>query len=211
VDTIWDEWEKSEDINSQDSNSLTNNVDWQNKSDSSESNKDNSPQNNYSEEFNQAYSFAYSKWITTVPTIQAANLNSALTRIQMAKMLSYFAINVLWKEPDTTKKVKFRDVTEAKDKQYDNGVTLAYQLWIMWINMKDNKFRPNDIVTRGEFVTALSRLLYNTDDWEYKWTSKYYELHMDKLHNEWIITKINPKMNENRWYVMIMLMRSSME
>jgi hypothetical protein len=163
---------------------------------------------NTEDELTQAYNFAYYRWITTQPTIESANLNSALTRIQMAKMLSYYAIRVLWKNPDTTKKVKFRDVTEAKDKQYDNGVTLAYQLGIMWINMKDNKFRPNDIVTRGEFVTALSRLLYNTDDWEYKWTGKYYELHMKKLYNEWIITKINPKMKENRWYVLIMLLRT---
>jgi len=75
--------------------------------------------------------------------------------------------------------------------------------------MRNNKFRPNDAVTRAEFVTALSRLLYNMSDWEYKWTSKYYEPHMKKLYNEWIITKTNPKMEENRWYVMIMLMRSA--
>jgi hypothetical protein len=39
----------------------------------------------------------------------------------------------------------------------------------MWQNMSNNKFRPNDEVTRAEFATALSRLLYNTDEWEYKW------------------------------------------
>ncbi|MBR4634214.1 S-layer homology domain-containing protein [bacterium] len=30
--------------------------------------------------------------------------------------------------------------------------------------MKDNKFRPYDEVTRAEFATALSRLLYSTSD-----------------------------------------------
>jgi hypothetical protein len=30
--------------------------------------------------------------------------------------------------------------------------------------MQNNEFRPNDKVTRAEFVTALSRLLYNTPD-----------------------------------------------
>ena len=30
--------------------------------------------------------------------------------------------------------------------------------------MKNNEFRPNDEVTRGEFASALSRLLYNTPE-----------------------------------------------
>ena len=75
--------------------------------------------------------------------------------------------------------------------------------------MKDGKFRPDDEVTRWEFVTALSRLLYNTSDGEYKSTSKYYIHHMEKLKEEWIITKTDPKMKELRGYVMIMLMRSA--
>ena len=129
----------------------------------------------YSQEFFQAYQFAKENWITTKDTIQSAQMNGKLTRIAMAKMLSQYAINVLWKEPDVSKWVmKFTDVTRKMDKDYDNGVTLAYQLWIMWQNMKDNKFRPNDEVTRAEFATALSRLLYQTTDGEYKSTSKYY-------------------------------------
>jgi hypothetical protein len=135
-------------------------------------------------------------------------MNWNLTRIQMAKMLSQYAINVLWQTPDTSKTIKFNDVTDKKNADYDNGVTLAYQLWIMWQNMKDNKFRPNDEVSRAEFVTALSRLLYSTSDWEYKSTSKYYTHHMEKLVSEWIITNDNPTMKEKRWYVMIMLMRA---
>ena len=161
----------------------------------------------YSEEFQQAYKFAKWNWITTMPTIQDAKMNQKLTRIQMAKMLSKYAINVLWKTPDTTKSIKFKDVTEKMNSDYDNWVSLAYQLWIMWINMKNNKFRPNDEVTRGEFATALSRLLYNTQDWT--WKAKYYEPHIAKLLNEWIITNPDPRMKELRGYVMIMLMRSA--
>ena len=147
--------------------------------------------------------------ITTMNTIQKADMSWKLTRIQMAKMLSQYAINVLWQTPDTSKTIKFKDVTAKRDADYDNGVTLAYQLWIMWQNMKDNKFRPNDEVSRAEFVTALSRLLYSTPDGEYKSTSKYYIHHMEKLVKEWIITNDDPKMKERRWYVMIMLMRSA--
>jgi hypothetical protein len=82
-------------------------------------------------------------------------------------------------------------------------VSLAYQLWIMWINILDNRFRPFDLVTRAEFATALSRMLYKLADW-----NPYYVTHMAKLKEEWIITNDNPEMFEIRWYVMIMLMRS---
>jgi hypothetical protein len=88
-------------------------------------------------------------------------------------------------------------------------VKLAYQLGIMWINMPKNRFRPNDIVTRAEFVTALSRMIYWIKDWT--WKIKYYEPHMSKLKNEWIVTNTNPKMKELRWYVMIMLMRTAVK
>ena len=163
----------------------------------------------YTSEQKQSYEFAKSNWITTTPTIEKAKMNTSLKRIEMAKMLSYYAINVFWQTPDAEKWViKFNDVTDKMDKQYDNWVTLAYQLWIMWQNMKNNNFRPNDEVTRAEFVTALSRLVYKTDEWKYKWTWKYYEPHMAVLYNEWIINNTDPKMKEKRWYVMIMLMRT---
>ena len=163
----------------------------------------------YPEEFQQAYEFAKGNGITTMPTIQDADMNWNLTRIATAKMLSQYAINILWKKPANLVAPKFNDVTEKQNADYDNWVILAYQLWIMWQNMPNNDFRPNDEVTRAEFVTALSRMLYATSDWEYKSTSEYYTNHMKKLKEEWVITKDNPKMKELRGYVMIMLMRSA--
>ena len=158
----------------------------------------------YTQEFQEAYKFAYEKWITTMPTINDANMNWKLTRIAMAKMLSYYAINVLWQKPDETRINKFNDITDKLDAQYDSGVTLAYQLWIMWINMPDNMFKPNDEVTRAEFATALSRMLYSTPDGK-----PYYVTHLEKLKAEKILTNDDYKMKELRWYVMIMLMRSA--
>ena len=164
--------------------------------------------NGYTREMNNAYKFAHDNWITTTKSIEKAKMNSPLTRIAMAKMLSNYAINVLWKEPDVSKwTVKFNDVTDKQNKNYDNAVTLAYQLWIMWQNMKNNNFRPNDEVTRAEFATALSRMLYWTNDGQ--WNANYYEPHIAKLNNEWIINNTNPKTKEKRWYVMIMLMRTT--
>ena len=163
----------------------------------------------WSTEFEQAYNFAKTYKITTTKTIEKAKMNTNITRIQMAKMLSYYAINVLWKKPDARRWIpKFNDVSNNLNNEYDNAVILAYQLWIMWINMPNNNFRPYDEVTRAEFATALSRLLYKTQDWKYSWTKYYYQPHIAKLYNEWIITNTNPSMKEKRWYVMIMLMRS---
>jgi len=162
----------------------------------------------YTTEMKEAYQFAKSNWITTIHDINKAKMNLPLTRIAMAKMLSNYAINVLWKSPDLSKWTPvFNDVTNKLNKQYDNAVTLSYQLWIMWQNMKNNNFRPYDEVTRAEFATALSRMLYNTEDW--KWNVKYYEPHMAKLYSEWIINNTNAKMKEKRGYVMTMLMRTA--
>jgi hypothetical protein len=80
---------------------------------------------------------------------------------------------------------------------------LAYQLGIMWIWVKN--FRPFDLVSRKEFVTAFGRMKYWLADWE----RVYYEPHMKKLKEEWIITVDNPDLQETRWYTMIQLMRSS--
>ena len=159
----------------------------------------------YTVEFHNAYNFAFKNGITTMPSIDRANMNGSLTRIAMAKMLSQYAINVLGKTPDTSKVVpNFSDVDAKLDADYNNWVTLAYQLGIMGIGI--DKFRPFDLVTRAEFGTALSRMLYGLADGEW---DLWYKTHLDKLMNEKIITNDNPQLQELRGYVMIMLMRSA--
>lgn len=160
-------------------------------------------ENWYTREMNNAYEFAYDNWITTMPDISKANMNWNLNRIAMAKMLSQYAINILHKESNTTKICNFSDVPDNLDKSYDYWVTLACQLWIMWVNVKN--FRPYDIVTRAEFATALSRLLY----WMQDWSTNYYSTHLKALKDNWIINNTDPKLHEKRWYVMLMLMRSN--
>ena len=166
------------------------------------SNPDNLMPNGYTVEFNNAYEFAHRAWITTTNSIENANMWGKLTRIAMAKMLSNYAINILGKKPANKVVPKFSDVSDKLNEDYGWAVDLAYQLWIMWVWI-DN-FRPNDAVTRAEFATALSRMLYGTSDW-----TPYYSTHLNKLYIEWIITNSDPKIKELRWYVMIMLMRSA--
>ena len=177
----------------------------ENWSDFSGKNRTTFVKNQRTNEFIEAYEFARTYWITTNEA-DKANMYSPLTRIQMAKMLSNYAINVLWMEPDASKwTINFIDVTEKQNSNYGNAVTLAYQLWIMWQNMKNNKFRPNDKVTRAEFATALSRMLYGIDDGN----DKYYTTHIKKLKENWIISNDDPNLFEYRGYVMTMLMRAA--
>ena len=159
-------------------------------------------------EMHRAYKFAYKHGITTMPTILDADMFGPLDRISMAKMLSQYAINILWKTPNISIGVpNFPDISPELNEQFWNSVTLAYQLWIMWINI--DEFRPFDLVPRSEFGTALSRMLYQTSDWIYEKTDEYYTLHFNKLRKEEIMTLLDPNIKELRWYVMIMLMRSS--
>ena len=125
-------------------------------------------------------------------------------------MLSQYAINVLGKKPANVVVPNFKDITSELDEEYNFWVTLAYQLGIMWINMPNNKFRPDDLVPRAEFATALSRMLFSTPDWVYESTDIYYTNHLKKLVEEKIITNNNPDMQELRGYVMLMLMRSAL-
>lgn len=159
----------------------------------------------YTRELNNAYNFAYEYWITSQDSIDSANMYGQLTRIAMAKMLSEYAINVLWDYYDTTLTCNFDDISYETSNAYDNWDCKAFALWIMWQNLSNNNFRPFDTVTRAEFATALSRLLYDTPDGH----DIYYSTHLSKLYDEWIISNTNPNLYEQRWYIMLMLMRAT--
>ncbi|HBB04144.1 TPA: hypothetical protein DCZ39_04605 [Patescibacteria group bacterium] len=55
----------------------------------------------YSTELNTAYLFAFENGITTMDTIQKANMDGELIRSHMAKIMVNYAIKVLEKTPDT--------------------------------------------------------------------------------------------------------------
>jgi len=162
-------------------------------------------QNGFSKELNDAYNFAHEYGITTQNSIYDANMYWWLTRIAMAKMLSEYAINVLWHTYNEDENCYFSDISYTLSQSYNYWDCKAYALWIMWQNLRNNQFRPYDKVTRAEFATALSRLLYNTPDWN----DYYYSTHIKKLHENWIINDTNPNLLEARWYIMLMLMRAT--
>ena len=170
---------------------------------------------NYSTEYQDAYRYAYTNWITTVETINKANMNWTLTRIAMAKMMSQYAMNVLLLEPDTNKKCVFRDVPSSLDNQYNNWATLACQLWLMWISDNWNiskNFKPDDIVTRWQWATVFSRALSRANGDIVNEGDPFYKTHMNYLQSKWIIKSVikpSHSSSEKRWNAMVMMMRSA--
>lgn len=170
---------------------------------------------NYTIEQQEAYNYAYSQKITTISPIEKAKLNDPLTRVAMAKMISNFAINVLWLKPDTSKDCSFSDVSRTLDSNYNHGVTQACQLWLMWMWnnwKKSDKFSPYIIVTRAQFATAFSRALSQANWKIVEDGNPYYSTHLQYLNSKWIIRNVNSPSadsHEKRWNVMIMMMRAS--
>ena len=152
-----------------------------------------------------AYKFAALYWLTSAKNIESANMEWKITRAALAKMMANFAKNIMGKTPDSSKKCSFTDVSSSLDKQYDNWITEACQLWIMWVWIPN--FRPSENVYRAEFWTVLSRLLFWINDWA-NWVA-YYEPHLKLLNNRWILSNTDPYKIEKRWNILLMLMRSA--
>jgi len=158
----------------------------------------------YDAELTEAYAYAKGKSITTMDSIDNADMYGNLTRIAMAKMVANYVLDLNLQELDTTKECNFPDVSEALDAAYDNGVTKACQLGLMGVGIE--KFNPNGIVTRAEFGTVLSRALWGEEN---NGGNPYYAKHLQALKDEGIMNKIdNPNMKEVRGYVMLMMMRA---
>jgi hypothetical protein len=126
-----------------------------------------------------------------------------LIRAHMAKMMVNYAMDVMWLTGDQTKECNFDDIQSQSD-EMKSYIKLSCQLGIMWVGVKS--FNPKWLVTRAEFWTVLSRVLY----WDtYNGWEKYYSNHLKILKENEIIKNDDPKLKELRWYVMLMLMRSA--
>lgn len=159
-------------------------------------------------ELRDAYTYAYLRGMTTQPTIQQADLHRGLTRAEMAKMMSVFAVKVLGKSPVLTGTVDYKDLNEVNG-DLTGYIQQAYQLQIMGIDAKGNpiaNFNPNAQVTRAEFATVLSRVLYG-DKYNQEGTN-FAEKHLEALKAAGILKDTTPTMKELRGWVMLMLMRA---
>lgn len=150
----------------------------------------------YWKEVVDAYKWAYKNWLTTMSTIQDADPDWYLLRWHMAKIVVNFMINVLWMKlptviPDHCKNWNDNPaIWESEEIKW--YATLSCALWVMWIDMVNNEFLPNDIVSRAEFWTVVSRVLWwNTFNVVHTPLTPYYKLHLNQLKNNDIMTQIN--------------------
>jgi hypothetical protein len=158
----------------------------------------------YSAELEGAYNWAHEKGVTTMSSIDNANMYGAITRAEMAKMLSVYATEVLDYKADTSKACSFTDIDSVKGDLHDY-IILSCQLGLMGQGI--TSFRPYDTISRAEFGTALSRTLWGN---KYEGGTPYYANHLNALKAAGIMNQIAnaESTKEVRGYVMLMLQRS---
>jgi hypothetical protein len=138
-------------------------------------------------------------------------LNTKITRAELAKMMVVFMSWTLEKDPIITGSTVYKDVNKEKLWDLADYVQLAYQYQIMWINADGTpmeNFNPNKPVSRWEFATVLSRVLYG-DTYNQNW-DKYYEKHIEALNKANILTNPDHNITEWRWWIITMLYRTTL-
>jgi hypothetical protein len=159
----------------------------------------------YGAEMESAYTYAYDKGVTTQSPIERANMYGALTRVEMSKMIANWAEQVVGTKADTSRACNFTDLGGVKDQELYGTIIKSCQMGIMGQGI--SQFRPFDVVTRAEFGTILSRVLWGN---KYDGETPYYAAHLNALKTAGIMTQITDPENtkEVRGYVMIMLQRA---
>lgn len=116
----------------------------------------------FASEQNDAYLWACQHDITTMRTIQEARLDQPLTRAELAKIMSVYAMKEYHLKPLKAGAVNYKDVNADLGDLADY-IQLAYQLQIMGINADGTPiqaFEPHKLVSRAEFATVLSRVIW---------------------------------------------------
>lgn len=156
-------------------------------------------------EMNDAYLYAYDIGITTMDTIQEADMTWPLIRAHMAKMMANYAINILGRAPDAWAICTFTDLA-GQSTEMKGYIMLACQLGLMGQGLTG--FDPNGEVTRAQFGTVLSRALRGA---KYNGADPFFLNHLNALKTNNIITNTDPDLQEIRGYVMLMLYRANQE
>ena len=156
------------------------------------------------DELRQAYNYAFANNITTMNTFEKANMMGTLKRAHLAKMLSEYAAANTDNEINTSLTCEFPDIAN-QNVELQWFIKEACQRGLMGVNIE--RFNPNGEVTRAEFGTAFSRLLFGD---VHNGGNPYYINHLQALNDADIMNNIsNPSMIEIRGYVMLMMMRSA--
>lgn len=164
----------------------------------------------FNQELALAYRYAYNLWIINSEFCNI--IDEQLTRIRMAEIMSLYATKVLkitqvhhFQACD-----KFDDISDL-DLTRKNYAILSCQLGLMWLysdqkSVKES-FEPHKFVSRAEFGTVLSRLLFGYRYVPKLWQQRY-ENHLLWLRTHNILHYTNPEIQEYTPWVLLMLWRN---
>ena len=159
----------------------------------------------FTQEQQEAYKWAYKYWLTTQPTIEAARMNSPLTRQAFSKMIVNYLENVVGVRQTISSSCYFTDESKiTNDLKPYTKKACTYQ--IMWKN--GSAFKPTEMVDRAQLWTVFSRILWgDRHDVGWKW---YYIYHVNALNDAGIMSNIANVLwvPAKRWDVMIMFKRA---
>lgn len=166
----------------------------------------------YETEWNNAYLFARAYGITTMPTVQSADMMRKLTRAELAKMMSVFTLK--FTERKAVENKVGCDVFADKNQvnaELQGYMKTACELEIMGLH-SDGKtpltnFMPNKFVSRAELVTVLSRVMFG-NQFDNNAQDAWWAKHMEKLHADGVVKNTVPTIEELRGYVFLMLYRA---
>lgn len=163
----------------------------------------------FSSEQNDAYLWACAQDITTIRSITQARLEDGLTRAELAKMMAVYVTKILGKTLVVTGSADYADV-DASLGDLAEYIQLAYQLQIMGIHADGSalmNFNPHQTVTRAEFATVFSRVLFGNS---YNQSGEqWYAQHLHALQKVGILQNTTATMQELRGWVLLMLQRAA--
>ena len=142
-------------------------------------------------ELKLSYEWAIQKGFFENNEINHQSFLKPMTRIELAQMIIALT-EVTWQEPNIEKKCEFADLKWAPEATRV-AAQLVCQFDIMGINQDLTplkNFNPDEIVTRDQLTTVISRIIRRE---KYNQGGKtFYEKHIEKLAEEWLLTDSSP-------------------
>lgn len=142
-------------------------------------------------ELKLSYEWAIQKGFFENNEINHQSFLKPMTRIELAQMIIALT-EVTWQEPNIEKKCEFADLKWAPEATRV-AAQLVCQFDIMGINQDVSplkNFDPDEIVTRDQLTTVISRIIRRS---RYNQGGKtFYERHIEKLLEEWLLAGTAP-------------------
>ena len=142
-------------------------------------------------ELKLSYEWAIQKGFFENNEINHQSFLKPMTRIELAQMIIALT-EVTWQEPNIEKKCEFVDLKWAPEATRV-AAQLVCQFDIMGINQDVSplkNFDPDEIVTRDQLTTVISRIIRRS---RYNQGGKtFYERHIEKLVEEWLLAGTAP-------------------